>query len=38
MVKFTPPEIKKDREIRYNTAFDKFQGEDAELEERITIV
>jgi uncharacterized protein YggE len=38
MVKFTPPVIKRDTEVRYNTAFDKFQVEDVELEERITIV
>lgn len=38
MVKFTPPVIKRDTEIKYNTAFDKFQVEDVELEERITVV
>jgi uncharacterized protein YggE len=38
MVKFTPPVIKRDTEIKYNTAFDKFQVEEVELEERITIV
>jgi uncharacterized protein YggE len=38
MVKFTPPIVKRDTEIKYNTAFDKFQVEDEELEEKITIV
>ena len=33
MAKFTPPVLKKDTEIRYSTAFDKFQVEDMELEE-----
>ena len=38
MVKFTPPAIKREIEMRYNTPFDKFQVEDAELNERITVV
>lgn len=37
MVKFTPPVIKRDTQIKYNTAFDKIEVEDKELEERITI-
>jgi len=38
MVKFTPPTVKRDTESKYNTPFNKFQVEDAELEERITVV
>ena len=38
MVNFTPPVIKRDTEIRISTPFDKFQVEDAELDERITVV
>lgn len=38
MVKFTPPVIARDTEIKYNTAFDKFEVEDEQLEEKITIV
>jgi len=38
MVKFTPPLIKRDPETRFNTPFDKFQVEDVEVDERITIV
>src|SRR6266542_3654751 len=38
IIKFTPPKIVNDEEISYNTSFDKFQVEDVELEEKITIV
>ena len=38
MVKFTPPKVVSDTQIAYNTSFDKFQVEDVELEEKITIV
>lgn len=38
MVKFTPPKVVGDTQIVYNTSFDKFQVEDVELEEKITIV
>ena len=37
-IQFTPPQIKKDTQISYNTSFDKFQVEEIELEEKITIV
>ena len=37
-IKFTPPKIIGDTQISYNTSFDKFQVEDVELEEKITIV
>ena len=37
-VKFTPPTNVGDTEFSYNTSFDKFQVEDVELEEKITIV
>lgn len=37
-IKFPPPMLKKDEEIAYATAFDKFEVEHIELEERITIV
>ncbi|MBZ5857747.1 SIMPL domain-containing protein [Flavihumibacter profundi] len=37
-VKFTPPKIVGDTQISYNTPFDKFEVEDVELEEKITIV
>jgi uncharacterized protein len=37
-IKFTPPKIVGDTQISYNTSFDKFQVEDVELEEKITIV
>lgn len=38
MVKFTPPKVIGDTEVKYKTAFDKFQVEDVEMEEKITIV
>jgi uncharacterized protein len=38
MIKFTPPRIKGNTAIRYNSPFDKVRVEDAELEERITVV
>ena len=38
IVKFTPPKVVGDTEIKYKTPFDKFQVEDVELEEKITIV
>lgn len=38
IVKFAPPEIVRDTEIKYSTIFDKFQVEDVELEEKITVV
>ena len=37
-VKFTPPKVVSDSEISYDTSFEKFQVEDVELEEKITIV
>ena len=37
-IKFTPPKIAGDTQISYNTSFDKFQVEEVELEEKITIV
>jgi uncharacterized protein YggE len=36
--KFTPPKIAKDEDIRYKTSFDKFEIEDVELEEQITVI
>ena len=38
LVKFTPPKVVSDTQIVFNTSFDKFQVEDVELEEKITIV
>ena len=38
MVKFTPPKVVGDTQFSYNTSFDKFQVEEVELEEKITIV
>jgi uncharacterized protein len=38
IVKFTPPQIVGDTDIRYNTSFDKFQVEEVEIEEKITII
>lgn len=38
MVKFTPPKAVGDTQFAYNSSFDKFQVEDVELEEKITIV
>jgi len=38
MIKFTPPRIVKDTEIKHNTSFDKFEVSQVEIEERITIV
>jgi uncharacterized protein len=38
IVKFTPPKIIGDTEIKYSTSFDKFQVEEVELEETISIV
>lgn len=38
MVKFTPAKVVGDTQIAYNSSFDKFQVEDVELEEKITIV
>jgi uncharacterized protein len=35
---FTPPKLVSDREVRYTTPFDKFQVDDIELLEDITIV
>jgi len=37
-IKFTPPKIVGDTQISYTTSFDKFEVEDVELEEKITIV
>jgi uncharacterized protein len=37
-IKFTPPRIVGDTDISYKTSFDKFQVEETELEEKITIV
>jgi uncharacterized protein YggE len=38
MAMFTPPKIVNDNEVLINTSFDKFQVDEIELEERITIV
>jgi uncharacterized protein len=38
IAKFTPPKIARDTEIRYNTSFDKFEIEEVEIEEQITII
>jgi uncharacterized protein YggE len=38
MAKFTPPKIVNDNEVLIKTSFDKFQVDDIELEERITVV
>jgi uncharacterized protein YggE len=37
-VKFTAPKVVPDKEIKYRTSFDRFEIEDIELEERITVV
>lgn len=37
-VKFTPPKMVGDTQVSYTTSFDKFEVEDVELEEKITIV
>ena len=37
-VKYTPPKIVGDTDISYKTSFDKFQVEETELEEKITVV
>jgi uncharacterized protein len=37
-VKLTPPKIVGDTDISYKTSFDKFQVEETELEEKITVV
>ncbi|WP_460558037.1 hypothetical protein [Ferruginibacter profundus] len=37
-VRFTPPKNVGDTDIRYNTSFDKFQVEETELEEKITVI
>ena len=37
-IKFTPPKIVSDTQVSYNSSFDKFEVEDVELEEKITIV
>lgn len=37
-VKFTAPRIVGDTEIKYKTSFDKFEIEDVELDERITVI
>ena len=38
IVKFMPPKIVADTKISYDTSFDKFQVEEIDLEESITIV
>ncbi len=38
IVKFSPPQIVRDTEIKYETSFDKFQVEAIEIEEKITII
>lgn len=38
VVKFIPPKVVGDTQIAYNSSFDKFQVEDVELEEKITVV
>ena len=38
LVKYTPPRIVRDEEIVNKTSFDKFQVEENELEESITVV
>jgi hypothetical protein len=37
-IKFTPPKIVGDTDFSYKTSFDKFQVEETELEEKITVV
>jgi|GEM_PF-1323643 len=37
-VMFSPPKVVKDNDVTHKTSFDKFQVEDVELEEKITIV
>ena len=37
-VKFTPPKIVGDTDFSYKTSFDKFQVEETEVEEKITVV
>jgi uncharacterized protein len=37
-IKFTPPKIVGDTDLSYKTSFDKFQVEETELEEKITVV
>ena len=38
MVKFTPPRVMDDNEIVFDTSFDKFQVEEMEIEEKITVI
>lgn len=38
MIKFSPPKVVGDTDIKYKTSFDKFEIEDIELEEQITVV
>lgn len=38
IVKFTPPQIVGDTDVRYKTSFDKFQVEEVEIEEKIAII
>ena len=37
-IQYTAPEVKKDNEVIYSTSFEKFNVEEKEMEERITIV
>ena len=38
VVKFTPPKVVGDTDIRFKSSFDKFQVEDLEFEEKITMI
>ena len=38
IVKFSPPQILRDEEVKYKTSFDKFEIEEVELEEQITVI
>jgi len=38
LVKFSPPKIIGDTDVRYNSSFDKFQVEEMEIEEKITVI
>ena len=37
-MKYVPPKMFGDTDIIYNTSFDKFQVEETELDEKITVV
>ncbi len=38
ILKFSPPKIIRDEEVKFKTAFDKFEIEDVELDEQITVI